>query len=456
MTELALKTNATETDKIALTVFHISIFLIGCPGNLLVLIAFGLSKDFRRRPSNMCLLLLTMGDFLTTLFAPPYYASGLMVKHFDRSKPEFYLRVCKGVIFVLTTTGIIRIFSFTVMSVERFIAIVYPYFYTEHCSRRKVYIAGIVISIHAMLSTLPAVLVEGWLEYYASNESICKYTSKPASLVYTAPMVLFNSAIPTIAVILMNARVFWIARGKLRKVFEDKKQFCQLCAHGKEVSLAEFESIGAKSPPEQRKASTVVLIDRVQKVKDSKRVVLPRIEEAKVDAKSSLKVTGFSDKLRQKKEAAKLVAVQVVMPARNEGNDGVIIPEPNIASQTGGQQGSIPQARRKSSISFRYLKQNKCRHGYSNRGAREIKILLSTLFLAFAFTLTWAPYVMTRLIITIWRDTNSLRLQMFASAGTVINCGLNPIIILLTRKEVWEILRRKLFRRKVNAVSNVE
>ena len=453
--------NATETDKLALSVFHITIFAVGCPGNLLVLIAFGLSKEFRRRPSNMCLLLLTIGDFLTTLFAPPYYASGLLTRHFDRSNPEFYLRLCKVTIFALTTTGITRIFSFTAMSVERFIAIVYPYLYTEHCTRKKVFIAAGVIWVHAMLSTLPAVLVDGWLEYYASNESICKFTSKPESIVYTAPMVLFNFAVPTVTVILMNARVFWIARGKLRKVLAEKEQFCQLCAQGIEVSAVEPVSVSAaKFSPQEQESAAKSVRETVcaPNAENGKRVALFRIEETDADSLQSDKANS-----KQKKKAVRWaeehpISGSDVSPVVPTDDDSGIMPERKTSTiwREDGQRSSLSWVRRKSSFFVKYFQQGKCRHGNSYRSAREIKILLSTLVLAFAFTLTWAPYVMTRLIITVWKDTNSLRLQMFASAGTVINCGLNPVIILLTRKEVRDILKRRLLRRKTSSIANID
>lgn len=460
--------NATNTDKIALSVFHISIFAVGFPGNLLVLIAFGLSKDFRRRPSNVCLVFLTIGDFLTTLFAPPYYASGLIAKHFDRSKPEFFLRLCKVTIFALTTTGITRIFSFTAMSVERFIAIVYPYLYTKHCTRKKVYVAAVFIWVHAMLSTLPAVLVEGWLEYYASNESICKFTSKPESIVYTAPMVMFNFAIPTVTVILMNVRVFWIARGQLRTALKEKEQFCRLCAQaGDEISAIDSVIVcpmknpaldGSKTVPKPNETvdetvdetETETEPETTREMGNAKLPSLRRIDEGENEAAKRGSLAGSND--LRKKKTLRWAAVHLaydneeMVKSCDDGGIG------HSTYRKDSQTSQASWVRRKSSFFVKYFQQGKCKHGNNNRSAREIKILLSTLFLAFAFTLTWAPYVMTRLIITVWKDTNSLRLQMFASAGTVINCGLNPVIILLTRKEVRDILRRKFSRRSISVL----
>ena len=454
MNKLIFKMNGTQADKLSLSVFHIGIFLIGCPGNLLVLIAFGLSNELRKRPSNLCLLLLTMSDFLTTLFAPPYYSSGLMVKHFDRSEPESYLNLCKVAIFVLTTTGITRIFSFTLVSVDRFIAIVYPYCYAQHCTRKKVYIVAVVIWVHAMLSTLPAVLVEGWLEYYGSNESICKFTSKPESIVYTAPMVLFNFAIPTLAVLIMNIRVFWIARGKLRKIFDDKKQFCQPCVNGREdeISVNDPVTICEMRQSDPRHVVNVFHEDRLQDSQRCKQTFLSRIEENIIHTSNTSTSIGMARDLSQNNEMMELTVVE---SRRNLGHEGRIISERRFCDEGWVvDRGRALSLIKRSSIFRKHFQRKKCEHGQLSRGAREIKILLSTLVLAFAFMLTWAPYVLTRLIITVWRETNSLRLQMFASAGTVINCGLNPVIILLTRKEVRDILSKKFLRK--NAVSSIE
>ena len=454
MNELILKMNGTKADKLSLSVFHISIFLIGCPGNLLVLIAFGLSKELRTRPSNTCLLLLTISDFLTTLFAPPYYSSGLMVKQFDRSKPESYLNLCKVAIFVLTTTGITRIFSFTLVSVDRFIAIVYPYYYAQHCTRMKICIVGVVIWVHAMLSTLPAVLVAGWLEYYGSNESICKFTSKQESIVYTAPMVIFNFTIPTLAVLIMNIRVFWIARGKLRKVFDEKKQFCQHCVHGNEMSVNDPATICEMRQPDPRHVVNVFPEDHLQDSQRCNQTLLSRIEENIRHTSNRSTSIGLARDLSQNN---KMVELTVVESRRGLRHERGITPERSFCDEAvvvdRGRALSFV-TRKRSSLFWKHFQNKKCEHGQLSRSGREIKILLSTLVLAFAFILTWAPYVLTRLIITVWRETNSLRLQMFASAGTVINCGLNPVIILVTRKEVRDILCKKFL--KKNAVSSIE
>lgn len=445
--------NATDIDKVALSVFHIGIFVVGFPGNLLVLVAFAFSKEFRSRPSNTCLLFLTIGDFLTTLFAPPYFTSGLMTKHFDRSDPGFYLRLCKVTIFAITITGITRIFSFTAMSVERFFAIVYPYIYTKHCTRKKVYIAGALIWVHSALSTLPAVLVDGWLEYNASSESICKFTSKPESIVYTAPMVLFNFTVPTVTVILMNVRVFWIARDRLRKVLKEKEQFCRLCAQGDGNSAVDVVTDGiVKKEPNAITGAKEVEQAFAYDLANSTLPPLDRIDEGdeSPEKKNEIAIILGKAEIRVTHAAVENTAIGTLE------EDLEVVPERRFSSNSRNQRSpSLSWFRRKSSLLRKYFQQGKCKHGNAYRNVREMKILLSTLVLAFAFTLTWAPYVLTKLIITVWKETNSPRLQMFASAGTVINCGLNPVIILLTRKEVRDILRRSIARRRGSVLPNV-
>ncbi len=82
--------NVTEADKIILSTLHSTIFILGFPGNILVIIAFGLSKEFRRRPSTSCLIMLTIADLVTCSCAVPYYTTGLLVKTFDmRNKAPY-------------------------------------------------------------------------------------------------------------------------------------------------------------------------------------------------------------------------------------------------------------------------------------------------------------------------------------------------------------------------------
>eukprot|EP00112_Aurelia_sp_Birch-Aquarium-sp1_P000827 Seg1079.9 transcript_id=Seg1079.9/GoldUCD/mRNA.D3Y31 product="alpha-1A adrenergic receptor" protein_id=Seg1079.9/GoldUCD/D3Y31 len=537
--------NATWTDRVVLTTFHSTVFIIGLPGNTLVIIAFCLSKDFRSKPSNSCLLLLTIGDLLTTMLAPPYYATGLVTESFDKSRPILYLNICKVTIFSLSATGIVRIFAFTVMSVERFIAIAYPYFYAKHCSRRKIVMVAILIWVHAILSTLPAVLVSGWIEYSATNEALCQFTTNSDSIVYTAPLGILNFAVPTVTVIVMNIRVFWTARRQLRRIIDVKKSVCkrcgdeataaQLCTETRRKSFANVKLFNKRKLNKvsilQPNASEVTSpqdntrVESLLNIPDPFVVRSPRSQSSRVKKKLSrngslnggMKLENISEIMSDlsperrhqrhddenvKKGISTTKIVTVVLHDsqlssnivrktgrdpdfknhtanrprsysepihtedtssrsgaqlvkfngsvfENEPDPAMIISEVRNPIENGeNSNSSVSHMRRRRFLSSKSLPSEKCKHTVSRRNAREIKILLSTLFLAFAFTLTWAPYVLTRLIITVWADTNSLRLQMFASASTVINCGLNPVIILLTRKEVRKILTRKLLRRQ--------
>ena len=493
------------------------------------------------------------------MLAPPYYTTGLVTERFDKSRPMLYLNICKVTIFSLSATGIVRIFAFTVMSVERFIAIAYPYFYAQHCSRRKIAIIAVIIWVHAILSTLPAVLVNGWIEYHATNEAVCQFTTSSDSIIYTAPLGIFNFAVPTVTVIVMNIRVFWTARRQLRRIIDVKESVCKLCddqataaelgtdarrkssfatrklfnkRKSNKVSVlqsnasevlspkgktgAEFplnipDPFAAKSPSSQnfrvrKKLSNNRSLNGGMKLENIGEVLSDFLPDSlnhqthndeNVKNKTSInkiativqhesqlsskfvRKTGQDTNLkshtanrpRSYSEPMHMAATSSRKPNLVQFSGSVFENEPTqtdpaaITSEVRNQiencensASNVSHMRQRLFLSLKTCKNTssrrianeseKCKHTTSRRNAREIKILLSTLFLAFAFTLTWAPYVLTRLIINVWAETNSLRLQMFASASTVINCGLNPVIILLTRKEVRRILSKKLLRRQ--------
>ena len=500
------------------------------------------------------------------MLAPPYYTTGLVTERFDKSRPLLYLNICKVTIFSLSATGIVRIFAFTVMSVERFIAIAYPYFYAQHCSRRKIAMIAVIIWVHAILSTLPAVLVNGWIEYNATNEAACQFTTSSDSIVYTAPLGLFNFAVPTVTVIVMNIRVFWTARRQLRRIIDVKESVCKLC--GEEATAAELgtdtrrksffvtgklfnrrksnkvsvlqsnaskvlspqgmtgaespsnipDPFVAKSPSRQtfrRKkklaknsiafncsmklenigevVSDILLDENVKNEILTNKIAPVVLHESKLSSKTVRKPGQDINLKRHTANRPRSYSEPIHKAANSSrkpnlvqfsgsffGNEPAQIDPAGITSEVRNQiencensASDVLHMRQRRFLSLKTFKNTAsrrnanenegckhtapkrnanenagCKHTASRRNAREIKISLSTLFLAFAFTLTWAPYVLTRLIINVWADTNSLRLQMFASASTVINCGLNPVIILLTRKEVRRILSKKLLRRQ--------
>ncbi len=464
--------NVTEGDKVFLSTLHSTIFIIGIPGNIFIIIAFHLSTDFRRRPSTCCLILLTIADLVTNLFAVPYYTTGLLVRTFDMTRIGIYTNLCKVLIFIITTAGIVRIFAFTLMSIDRFVAIAYPYHYNNRIARKNVLVVGLIIWIHASLSTLPAVSVDGWVVYNARNEALCKFTSPPVSLAYTIPMVAINFAAPTFAVIIMNCKVFLIARNQLKSVFRETERYCQLCRDDK--------SAMEKSQFEQDKEAVQLPVAAIQGkkiIKSPGNSVIPiihvenaEISELEIDRGDTV-VTGrvkqaneiLGDECRDLGKSHPKMGPEESFSIlnRQEYRDGT----KNNANKKRGEKISILNATKTETAALfsnrkgpmRWLRMHSsrisifpinsgCKHSNLNKNSRELNIAISTIFLALMFVITWTPYVITRLIITIWKDANSPRLETYTSMTTVINSGLNPLIILLTRKEVRGILQQKLKR----------
>ena len=551
--------NATNADRVLLSVFHSAVFVVGLPGNVLVLIAFCLSREFRSRASTVCLIMMTIADLITCVCAVPYYTIGLLVENFHKSSP-MYTDLCKVSIFIITTAGIVRILTFTVMSVDRFIAVAHPYYYANHCSRSKVLILACYIWVHASLSTLPTVVVDGWMVYNARNEAVCRFTSPPNSLTYTAPMVIFNFALPTITVMIMNAKVFIIARKQLKRVLSEGEKFCSLCLNlNKENSARKHREL-EDAPPgitdsvkrlktvpgSREKIPSIRIEEASEKISSMEQVMTDKHQRhPKHFTQVGQKTVSYNDEVMSKNDRMmsndhrvmskddkvmsnnhrvmssndrmmsnddkvmsnnhivmskddKVMSNNHIVMSKDDKvmskDDKVMSKDDKVMSnnhrvmsngeEVSRKRKSIVLSRRSSELRKKFLNNQRvsldkearprnessingpmswtrrhstmfknhntrCKHSTSRRNAREIVIALSTLILAFAFILTWAPFVVTRLVITIWKDKNSPRLQTYTSASTVLNSGLNPIIILLTRKEVRKILLRKLLRRRV-------
>eukprot|EP00794_Sanderia_malayensis_P007884 gene7884-8736_t len=439
---------------------------------MLVIAAYFSSREFRRRPSTSCLIMLTIADLITCVSAIPYYTTGLLLNNFDMTHIQRYTDICKVTIFIITTAGIVRILAFTAMSVDRFVAIAYPFWYSNSSSRFRVLILAIVISIYAGLSALPAVLVDGWLVYNAENEALCRFTSPPNSIVYTAPMVVVNFTLPTLAVIVMNCRVYKIAVKQLRRVATEIGNHCTICNLARSMATTpENQECGNETRDVERRESTKKkwLLDGKQSKKTKRRSnklqvkITPRIISSEGgEIRRIAPCTDRNQTIRHGRIQVQSCDGSNTKAIRNDKDCTTGFKEEkttNCLNTTREDKRHSVQVRSKLrskgnlSIMSWLLKHNaglnqvgiepRCKHS-SRHNSKELAIAISTLLLAFAFTITWTPYVITRLIITIWKGANSPRLQAYTSATTVINSGLNPVIILCTRKEVRRILFKKI------------
>lgn len=131
------------------------IFIVGLFGNALVVIVVA-SNAQMRNTTNLLIINLAIADLLFIVFCVPFTATDYILSYWP-----FGVTWCKMVQYLIIVTAYASVNTLVLMSVDRFLAVVYPVasisIRTEHNTLMAISITWIII----LLSCLPAFLAHG-------------------------------------------------------------------------------------------------------------------------------------------------------------------------------------------------------------------------------------------------------------------------------------------------------
>src|SRR6218665_3587930 len=126
-------------EKVVVPALFAIIFVIGIVGNGTLIFIVLRNRPMRTKP-NVLIVNLSMGDFLLILFSVPFTSVIYTLPQWP-----FGSAICKISEFVQTLSLGVSIFTLTALSVDRFIAIVYPLASYSKRSLTRVIVASVVI-----------------------------------------------------------------------------------------------------------------------------------------------------------------------------------------------------------------------------------------------------------------------------------------------------------------------
>jgi len=131
------------------------IFIVGLFGNALVVLVVA-SNQQMRNTTNLLIINLAVADLLFIVFCVPFTATDYILSYWP-----FGVTWCKMVQYLIIVTAYASVNTLVLMSVDRFLAVVYPVasisIRTEHNALMAIAITWIII----LLSCLPAFLAHG-------------------------------------------------------------------------------------------------------------------------------------------------------------------------------------------------------------------------------------------------------------------------------------------------------
>lgn len=174
---------------------YIVTFILGCIGNVSVLIVTGFKTIRRRRPHELFILNLAIGDFILIVFFIPFQVYITIGK--------FYPSVvfCKLIAPLITVAFGVSVFTLTVMAVHRCYAITNPF--KPAISTRSVYFWLAAVWVLSILLAVPSILVS--TSYL--NRCIKLWPSQSLKKSYTLSLFIARFVAPLMTIVYAYVRI---------------------------------------------------------------------------------------------------------------------------------------------------------------------------------------------------------------------------------------------------------
>ena len=394
-------TLSPENSAILTTLFS-AIIIFGVIGNSCVIYSILISKVNRKNFKNYYVLALSIADVLYCLLNPSYMLIGISN---PKVKPpdEIFCRIMSFISFTLGSAGIMAI---TALSLDRYIALKYPFLHRRYQEPRVAFLVNLVVYMYPLAWYFPLLVIEGWVACSEFSPAVGN-----VSRVYSFSSFFLLVVVPGVTLTFTNVYVFISARkrysvrknrGKLNRVFPPL-----------EVNQVS-ESSRKKSNSETRMNTLTDTVSSEDTIHNQSAMVTIGIDPNDSSNHRTLKVTGFeSQALSQKKDF--------------------------IADAT--DQKKPTNIEKHVSVGNRVKRNSKTEKQLKEQGMqREWKMVLMTVTLVVAFFITFLPFAVSRSVSISAGIRLSPAVVHYTTAWSTFNSVINPYIVLATRDDIRKVV----------------
>ena len=458
-------TSFNSTDKSVLTFVYTAITVIGTCGNFIVLVSICCRRKARKVQSNIFLLSLSITDFLSCTLCGPYYIRSLHVLEFIKNA-NTRSWLCAAILVGAYFLAIVSILSLALLSLDRFCAVKFPFWYQKHVNRRNCVIVVCLAWIFSFIAVFPPIVIPSWIEYENEAGGPCGFQWQKANRVYLAFNIVTIVIIPAVIVSVTNAFVFKTARAQNRKTdaiiqisvaTRDSPTFSRPispqfstgiysespCRYStsdpsdmqssrdpslKSSGLTARQvydrklSLGCRTTPRCYESNHL----QVNNVTHTRHLSLENVRKRSFIAMGSAEISSVEthDLHNQSLETRQQRSIRSSPSGNNlfHIRNGKRTPE------------KLGQERRASSVSQIHRTSSKIRAKIAAR--TEMRLALATISLSLGFFLSWIPFIATRVLQSSGALNVSNRAVNYSSVFALMSCAWNPYVILLTRKEI--------------------
>ena len=168
----------------------------------------------------MYLISLSNATLFSCFTGGAYYLTSLLIElpEVTRQSRERYRHACKAAIFFNYSMAVCKILSLMLLSLDRFIAIVWPYFYKRNITRMRIICMLLFAWLQAIVTTIPLPLKEEWIQYRGNVGSPCGFNWLNSGYEFVVPFGMLDFVVPSVILIFTNVKVFLVARMQRRSI----------------------------------------------------------------------------------------------------------------------------------------------------------------------------------------------------------------------------------------------
>ena len=207
-------------ERVIFATYFGSLVIFGLIANTGILIILYRNKDYRKRPSTYCLYSILISSILSCITEMPYYLLSVTAR-LPSPKGNAYKAECRVAVFFTYSISTIKIYVLAGMSLDRFIAVLYPYFYDAHMTKFKAKMLNSFLWLAAIVITLPLSVKNGLSIYKGKIGASCGVDWQAISKAYFMCSLLVSFIFPAVILVITNVKVFMVARKQKSRINEE-------------------------------------------------------------------------------------------------------------------------------------------------------------------------------------------------------------------------------------------
>ena len=253
-----------------LTIIYSFIIVVGLMANSLIIIATLKSKKLRERP-QIILLNLIVCDVTNTIISAPYYLYASTTSPYVPSKTPTVVRICQAYLYLSYSLGFVSILALVIISIDRYVAVIRPYFYQMHVTNNVVGVGILMSWLIPFCLTIPGPVMDGWMDYDGIPGNFCGVQWAVTSKVFIVVVVIFCFILPTVVIFVTNIRVYRTAKQKKYQLQATRQSVTSHCQIKTKTTPSKDKSI-AYQPSLIQTSTAVVMRNDIEQCEADKQL----------------------------------------------------------------------------------------------------------------------------------------------------------------------------------------